>query len=81
MVSGKAGRKKDNQKRNSNNPFIGRSVRAISQAKNAPIKSAIACRVIAKVKVLVIAFMMPGVLKALTHPSKPQTMGCPGRAI
>ena len=42
--------------------------------EEAPTKSAIACRVIANVKVLVIAFMMPGVLKTLTHPSKPQTM-------
>ena len=50
MVSGRAGRKNDSQKKNSKVPFIGISVRAISQAKNAPISSAIAWRVIARRK-------------------------------
>ena len=81
MVSGNAGKKNDNQKKNSNIPFMGISVRAMSQAKNEPTKSAIACRVIARVNVLAIAFMMPGVLNALTHPSMPQTIGWPGRAV
>ena len=81
MVSGRAGRKNDSQKKNSKVPFIGISVRAISQAKNAPISSAIACRVIARVNVLVIALTIPGVLNAFTHPSKPQTIGWPGRAV
>ena len=35
----------------------------------------------AKVKVLVIALMMPGLLNAFAHPSMPQTIGSPGRAI
>ena len=70
MVSGNAGRKNDSQKRNSKIPFIGISVRAISQAKNAPISSAIAWRVSASEKVLVMALTIPGVVKALTHPSK-----------
>jgi hypothetical protein len=42
MVSGSAGRKKESQKRNSSVPFIGISVRAMSQAKKAPITRAIA---------------------------------------
>src|SRR6185503_2320831 len=81
MVSGKAGRKKDSQKKNSKVRFIGMSVRAISQAKNAPITRAMDCRVIARVNVLVIALTIPGVLNALTQPSMPQTMGWPGRAV
>ena len=81
MVSGSAGKKNDNQKKNSNVPFMGISVRAISHAKNAPIKSAIACRVKAKVTVLVIALTIPGVVKAVIQPSMPQTIGWPGRAV
>ena len=57
------------------------SVRAISQAKKEPMNSAMACLVIASVKVLVIAFTIPGVVKAFTQPFSPQTMGSPGRAI
>src|SRR4030095_4625174 len=81
MVSGRAGRKNDSQKKNSKVPFMGMSVRAISQAKKAPTSSAIACRVIAKVNVLVIALTIPGVVKALIHPSMPQIIGWPGRAV
>ena len=81
MVSGSAGRKNDSQKKNSKVPFIGMSVRAISQAKNAPISNAIACRVNANVTVLVIALTMPGVVKALIQPSRPHTIGWPGRAV
>ena len=81
MVSGSAGRKNDSQKKNSKVPFIGMSVRAISQAKNEPISNAITCRVNANVTVLVMALTMPGVVKALTQPSRPQTIGWPGRAV
>ena len=41
------------------------SVRAISQAKKEPMNSAMACLVIASVKVLVIAFTIPLILRAL----------------
>ena len=52
MVSGNAGKKNDNQKKNSNMPFMGISLRAMSQAKKEPTKRAIVWRVIARVNVL-----------------------------
>ncbi len=63
------------------NAYVPKQLRAINQAKKQPSTSAIACRVIARVNVLVIALTMPGVVKALTQPSMPQTIGWPGRAI
>jgi len=75
IASGSAGKKKESQKKNSRNPFIGISVRAINQAKKQPSTRAIDCRVIASVNVLVMAFTIPGVVNALTQPSTPQRIG------
>ena len=47
----------------------------------APIRSAIAWRAMAREKVLRIALTIPGVVEALTHPSNPQTTASPGRAV
>jgi hypothetical protein len=71
IVSGSAGRKNDNQKKNSSGPFIGISVRAINHAKKAPMRRAIACLVIPKANVFVIALRIPGVVKAFVQPSSP----------
>ena len=65
MVSGNAGRKNDSQKKNSNIPFIGISVRAMSQAKKEPIKKRNRLPRNRQREGIGYRFMMPGRVKGL----------------
>ena len=79
MVIGSSGKKKPNQSANSMAPLKGVSVRATTHAKKSARTVVIAILTVAKLNVLARTGSKARSPKALIHPCKPQTVGCPGR--